>query len=83
MFFMLQVGESGWSRLSPKETASADQGEGGGQGGHAADPRSHGRDGGQLHRLRLYSGDRVVRVSGRSGLGPGVGVDQITFHSKK
>ena len=40
-------------------------------------------DGGQLHRLRLYSGDRVVRVTGRSGLGPGGGVDQITFHTKK
>ena len=45
--------------------------------------RHGGSDGGQLHRLRLYNGDRVIRVTGRSGLGPGGGIDQITFHTKK
>ena len=29
--------------------------------------------GGHLHRLRLFSGDRIVRVTGRAGLGPGAG----------
>jgi hypothetical protein len=24
-----------------------------------------------------------VRVTGRAGLGPGAGIDQITFHTKK
>lgn len=45
--------------------------------------RHGGTEGGQLHRLRLYNGDRVVRVTGRSGLGPGGGIDQLTFHTKK
>ena len=48
---------------------------GGKEGGH------HGGLGGHLHRLRLYSGDRVVRVTGRAGLGPGAGVDQLTLHT--
>jgi hypothetical protein len=47
------------------------------------DGRPHGGQGGQLHRLRLYEGDRIVRVTGRAGLGPGAGIDQITFHTKK
>merc|ERR1711971_973080 len=50
--------------------------------GHSG-ARHGGSDGGQLHRLRLYNGDRVIRVTGRSGLGPGGGIDQITFHTKK
>jgi len=41
----------------------------------------HGSDGGQLHRLRLFDGDRIIRVIGRAGLGPGAGIDQITFHT--
>ena len=43
----------------------------------------HGGFGGHLHRLRLYEGDRIVRVSGRAGIGPGAGLDQITLHTKK
>lgn len=43
----------------------------------------HGGEGGQLHRLRLYNNDRITRVTGRSGIGPGAGVDQLTFHTKK
>ena len=43
----------------------------------------HGGEGGALHRLRLYEGDRIVRVRGRRGLGPGAGVDQITFYTLK
>ena len=31
------------------------------------------KQGGHLHRLRLFSGDRIVRVTGRAGLGPGAG----------
>ena len=50
-------------------------------GGHAGG--QHGDDGGALHRLRLYNGDQVVRVTGRRGLGPGAGVDQLTFHTLK
>jgi len=46
------------------------------KGGH------HGGRGGTLHRLRLYEGDRVVRVTGRAGLGPGASLDQITLHTK-
>jgi len=48
---------------------------GGKPGGH------HGGLGGHLHRLRLFSGDRIVRVTGRAGLGPGAGVDQLTLHT--
>jgi len=48
---------------------------GGKPGGH------HGGLGGHLHRLRLFSGDRIVRVTGRAGLGPGAGVDQLTVHT--
>ena len=46
-------------------------------GGH------HGDQGGLLTRLRLYNGDTVTRVSGRAGVGPGAGVDQITFHTAR
>lgn len=42
----------------------------------------HGGQGGLLARIRLYNGDRIVRVSGRSGIGPGSGIDQITLHTK-
>ena len=45
--------------------------------------RVHGGEGGALFRLRLYEGDRIVRVTGRRGLGPGAGVDQITFYTLK
>jgi len=41
----------------------------------------HGSEGGVLNRLRLYEGDRIIRVSGRSGIGPGAGIDQITFYT--
>jgi hypothetical protein len=50
---------------------------GGSPGGH------HGREGGELHRLRLFQGDRIVRVTGRAGLGPGAGVDQLTLHTSQ
>ena len=43
----------------------------------------HGGQGGALHRLRLYQGDRIVRVTGRAGLGPGASLDQLTLHTKK
>lgn len=43
----------------------------------------HGGQGGQLHRLRLYSGDRVTRVTGRAGLGPGASLDQVTLHTAR
>ena len=46
-------------------------------GGH------HGDHGGLLTRLRLYNGDTVVRVSGRAGVGPGAGVDQLTFYTAR
>ena len=44
---------------------------------------THGGQGGTLHRLRLYEGDRIVRVAGRAGLGPGASLDQITLYTKK
>jgi len=44
--------------------------------------RLHGwQDGGDLHKIKLYQADRVVKVSGRRGLGPGASVDQLTFHT--
>ena len=43
----------------------------------------HGGQGGALHRLRLYEGDRIVRVTGRAGLGPGASLDQVTLYTKK
>ena len=43
----------------------------------------HGGQGGTLHRLRLYEGDRIVRVTGRAGLGPGASLDQVTLYTKK
>ena len=43
----------------------------------------HGGEGGALHRLRLYEGDRIVRVTGRRGQGPGAGIDQITLYTLK
>ena len=44
---------------------------------------THGGQGGTLHRLRLYEGDRIIRVAGRAGLGPGASLDQITLYTKK
>ncbi len=43
----------------------------------------HGGEGGELDRVRLYQGDRVVRVEGHRGIGPGAGIDQLTFHTIK
>ena len=43
----------------------------------------HGDQGGLLTRLRLYNGDTVTGVSGRAGVGPGAGLDQITFHTAR
>ena len=45
--------------------------------------RPHGGEGGALHRLRLYEGDRIIRVAGRRGIGPGAGIDQITLYTLK
>lgn len=45
--------------------------------------RLHGwQDGGDLHKIKLYQADRIVKVSGRRGLGPGASVDQLTFHTE-
>ncbi|XP_023325434.1 zymogen granule membrane protein 16 [Eurytemora carolleeae] len=49
-------------------------------GGHKG--AYHGGQGGNLHRIRLYDGDSIIAVTGRAGLGPGSGVDQLTFHTK-
>ena len=43
----------------------------------------HGGEGGFLHRIRLYNGDRVTKVTGRAGIGPGADIDQLTFHTRK
>ena len=43
----------------------------------------HGGEGGKLHRARLYEEDRITSVTGRRGIGPGAGIDQLTFHTKK
>ena len=32
---------------------------------------NHGGLGGQLYKIRMYHGDRIVRVTGRAGAGPG------------
>jgi len=41
-----------------------------------------GREGGFLNKIRLYNGDRITKVTGRSGIGPGAQVDQLTFHTQ-
>jgi len=41
-----------------------------------------GRDGGYLNKIRLYNDDKITRVTGRSGLGPGAQVDQLTFYTR-
>ena len=44
--------------------------------------RLHGwQDGGDLHKIKLYEADRIIKVTGRRGLGPGASVDQLTFHT--
>ena len=43
----------------------------------------HGGDGGQMHKVRLYESDKIVKVTGRRGIGPGAGVDQLTFHTSR
>ena len=43
----------------------------------------HGGEGGYLNRIRLYDGDRIVKVTGRAGLGPGADIDQLTFHTRR
>ena len=44
--------------------------------------RLHGwAEGGELHKIRLYDGDMITKVTGRRGLGPGALVDQLTFHT--
>ena len=48
----------------------------------------HGRlhgwvDGGELHKIRFDHGDKIVKVTGRHGIGPGALVDQLTFHTFK
>ena len=43
----------------------------------------HGGEGGKLHKIRLYQGDRIVKVTGRKGIGPGAGIDQLTFYTKQ
>ena len=46
--------------------------------------RLHGwAEGGELHKIRLYDGDMITKVTGRRGLGPGALVDQLTFHTEK
>jgi hypothetical protein len=47
--------------------------------------RLHGWEdgGGELHKIRLYDGDKIIRVIGRRGIGPGASIDQLTFHTKK
>jgi len=42
----------------------------------------HGGEGGFLHRIRLYNGDRITKVTGRAGIGPGADIDQLTFHTR-
>lgn len=44
--------------------------------------RLHGwNDGGDIHKIKLYQADRIVKITGRRGLGPGASVDQLTFHT--
>ena len=43
----------------------------------------HGGDGGQMHKVRLYESDKIVKVTGRRGIGPGAGVDQLTFYTSR
>ena len=43
----------------------------------------HGGEGGVLHKVRLYDGDRVVRITGRRGIGPGAGIDGLTLHTQQ
>ena len=43
----------------------------------------HGGEGGLLHKIRLYNGDRIVKVTGRAGIGPGADIDQLTFHTRR
>ena len=43
----------------------------------------HGGEGGALHKVRLFNGDKIVRVTGRRGVGPGAGVDQITLYTNE
>ena len=43
------------------------------QDGNRSETYQKNKQGGHLHRLRLFSGDRIVRVTGRAGLGPGAG----------
>lgn len=46
--------------------------------------RVHGwEDGGKMQKIRLYDGDKILRVTGRSGIGPGATVDQLTFHTQR
>lgn len=41
----------------------------------------HGGEGGSLAKIKLYAGDRIVRVTGREGIGPGAGIDQLNFYT--
>ena len=46
--------------------------------------RLHGwSDGGRLHKIRLYDGDKIVKVKGTRGIGPGATVDSLTFFTSK
>ena len=46
--------------------------------------RLHGwSDGGRLHKIRLYDGDKIVKVKGTRGIGPGATVDSLTFYTSK
>ena len=45
--------------------------------------RWHGGEGGELHKIRLYNGDKITRVSGRRGIGIGAGIDQLTFYGSR
>ena len=43
----------------------------------------HGGDGGFLNKIRLYNGDRITKVTGKAGIGPGADIDQLTFHTRR
>ena len=43
----------------------------------------HGGEGGFLHRIRLYNGDRIIKITGRAGIGPGADIDQLTFYTRE
>lgn len=46
--------------------------------------RMHGwENGGALHKIRLYDGDKIIKVTGRRGIGPGALVDQLTFYTSE